>query len=113
MSTGLNETSLALLPGVAGPNELSGVSMLLYNRHPWGTGGSPHAAPLRGPLTPALTCSQTGDLKRYYTDLEAMAMLTAGLCHDIDHRGTNNLYQMKYNLLTVISHCSTTSASYF
>lgn len=22
-------------------------------------------------------------------------MVTAGLCHDIDHRGTNNLYQMK------------------
>lgn len=42
---------------------------------------------------------QTGDLKRYYTDLEAMAMVTAGLCHDIDHRGTNNLYQMKYVLV--------------
>ncbi|XP_022539784.2 rod cGMP-specific 3',5'-cyclic phosphodiesterase subunit alpha [Astyanax mexicanus] len=41
------------------------------------------------------TLLMTGDLKRYYTDLEAMAMLTAGLCHDIDHRGTNNLYQMK------------------
>ncbi|XP_067314135.1 rod cGMP-specific 3',5'-cyclic phosphodiesterase subunit alpha isoform X2 [Pseudorasbora parva] len=41
------------------------------------------------------TLLMTGDLKRYYTDLEAMAMVTAGLCHDIDHRGTNNLYQMK------------------
>lgn len=30
-----------------------------------------------------------------------MAMVTAGLCHDIDHRGTNNLYQMKYVLITV------------
>lgn len=38
---------------------------------------------------------QTGDLKRYYTDLECMAMVTAGFLHDIDHRGTNNLYQMK------------------
>ncbi|XP_048398920.1 rod cGMP-specific 3',5'-cyclic phosphodiesterase subunit alpha isoform X3 [Stegostoma tigrinum] len=37
----------------------------------------------------------TGNLKRYYTDLEALAMVTAALCHDIDHRGTNNLYQMK------------------
>uniref|UniRef100_A0A672MP52 Phosphodiesterase n=1 Tax=Sinocyclocheilus grahami TaxID=75366 RepID=A0A672MP52_SINGR len=37
----------------------------------------------------------TGDLKCYYTDLETMAMVTAGLCHDIDHRGINNLYQMK------------------
>uniref|UniRef100_A0A667YK74 Phosphodiesterase n=1 Tax=Myripristis murdjan TaxID=586833 RepID=A0A667YK74_9TELE len=41
------------------------------------------------------TLLMTGDLKRYYTDLESMAMVTAGLCHDIDHRGTNNLYQMK------------------
>lgn len=39
--------------------------------------------------------SQTGKLKSYYTDLEAFAMVTASLCHDIDHRGTNNLYQMK------------------
>lgn len=28
-------------------------------------------------------------------------MVTAGLCHDIDHRGTNNLYQMKYVLIKV------------
>ncbi|XP_048399564.1 rod cGMP-specific 3',5'-cyclic phosphodiesterase subunit beta-like [Stegostoma tigrinum] len=41
------------------------------------------------------TLLMTGKLKRYYTDLETMAMVTAGLCHDIDHRGTNNLYQMK------------------
>ncbi|XP_066431023.1 rod cGMP-specific 3',5'-cyclic phosphodiesterase subunit beta-like [Eleutherodactylus coqui] len=41
------------------------------------------------------TLLMTGKLKRYYTDLEAMAMVTAGFCHDIDHRGTNNLYQMK------------------
>ncbi|TNM91884.1 hypothetical protein fugu_018896 [Takifugu bimaculatus] len=37
----------------------------------------------------------TGMLKRYYTDLEVMAMITAGFLHDIDHRGTNNLYQVK------------------
>lgn len=30
-------------------------------------------------------------------------MVTAGLCHDIDHRGTNNLYQMKYELRTIIT----------
>ncbi|XP_044133399.1 rod cGMP-specific 3',5'-cyclic phosphodiesterase subunit alpha isoform X2 [Bufo gargarizans] len=41
------------------------------------------------------TLLMTGNLKRYYTDLEAMAMVTAAFCHDIDHRGTNNLYQMK------------------
>uniref|UniRef100_A0A8C6XTX8 Phosphodiesterase n=1 Tax=Naja naja TaxID=35670 RepID=A0A8C6XTX8_NAJNA len=37
----------------------------------------------------------TGRLKKYYTDLEAFAMVSAAFCHDIDHRGTNNLYQMK------------------
>lgn len=37
----------------------------------------------------------SGDLKRYFTDMETMAMVTAGLCHDIDHRGTNNGYQLK------------------
>nr|XP_025130116.1 cone cGMP-specific 3',5'-cyclic phosphodiesterase subunit alpha' isoform X4 [Bubalus bubalis] len=37
----------------------------------------------------------TGRLKKYYTDLEAFAMIAAAFCHDIDHRGTNNLYQMK------------------
>ncbi|XP_043925779.1 rod cGMP-specific 3',5'-cyclic phosphodiesterase subunit beta-like [Protopterus annectens] len=41
------------------------------------------------------TLLMTGNLKIYYTDLEALAMVTAALCHDIDHRGTNNLYQMK------------------
>ncbi|XP_005991621.1 cone cGMP-specific 3',5'-cyclic phosphodiesterase subunit alpha' isoform X2 [Latimeria chalumnae] len=41
------------------------------------------------------TLLMTGKLKRYYTDLEAFAMVAAAFCHDIDHRGTNNLYQMK------------------
>ncbi|XP_053438713.1 cone cGMP-specific 3',5'-cyclic phosphodiesterase subunit alpha' [Nycticebus coucang] len=41
------------------------------------------------------TLLTTGRLKKYYTDLEAFAMLAAAFCHDIDHRGTNNLYQMK------------------
>jgi len=38
---------------------------------------------------------QTGKLRRYYTDLDAFAMVAAAFCHDIDHRGTNNLYQTK------------------
>ncbi|XP_025130115.1 cone cGMP-specific 3',5'-cyclic phosphodiesterase subunit alpha' isoform X2 [Bubalus bubalis] len=41
------------------------------------------------------TLLMTGRLKKYYTDLEAFAMIAAAFCHDIDHRGTNNLYQMK------------------
>ncbi|XP_067909431.1 cone cGMP-specific 3',5'-cyclic phosphodiesterase subunit alpha' [Heterodontus francisci] len=41
------------------------------------------------------TLLMTGKIKKYYSDLEAFAMITAAFCHDIDHRGTNNLYQMK------------------
>ncbi|CAB1318295.1 unnamed protein product, partial [Coregonus sp. 'balchen'] len=41
------------------------------------------------------TLLTTGNLKRYYTDLEVMAMITSAFLHDIDHRGTNNLYQVK------------------
>ncbi|XP_062375189.1 cone cGMP-specific 3',5'-cyclic phosphodiesterase subunit alpha'-like [Sardina pilchardus] len=41
------------------------------------------------------TLLMTGKLKKYYSDLEAFAMVAAGFCHDIDHRGTNNLYQTK------------------
>uniref|UniRef100_UPI00398EB3E7 rod cGMP-specific 3',5'-cyclic phosphodiesterase subunit alpha n=1 Tax=Pristiophorus japonicus TaxID=55135 RepID=UPI00398EB3E7 len=41
------------------------------------------------------TLLMTGQLKCYYSDLETFAMVTAAFCHDIDHRGTNNLYQMK------------------
>uniref|UniRef100_A0A667X0Q3 Phosphodiesterase n=1 Tax=Myripristis murdjan TaxID=586833 RepID=A0A667X0Q3_9TELE len=41
------------------------------------------------------TLLMTGNLKKYYSDLEAFAMVAAGFCHDIDHRGTNNLYQTK------------------
>lgn len=39
---------------------------------------------------------QTGKLRKYYSDLDAFAMVAAAFCHDIDHRGTNNLYQTKY-----------------
>ncbi|XP_075949851.1 cone cGMP-specific 3',5'-cyclic phosphodiesterase subunit alpha' isoform X1 [Anarhichas minor] len=38
---------------------------------------------------------QTGRLRKYYSDLDAFAMVSAAFCHDIDHRGTNNLYQTK------------------
>ncbi|XP_033840419.1 cone cGMP-specific 3',5'-cyclic phosphodiesterase subunit alpha' [Periophthalmus magnuspinnatus] len=38
---------------------------------------------------------QTGKLRKYYSDLDAFAMVSAAFCHDIDHRGTNNLYQTK------------------
>ncbi|XP_012925259.2 LOW QUALITY PROTEIN: cone cGMP-specific 3',5'-cyclic phosphodiesterase subunit alpha' [Heterocephalus glaber] len=50
------------------------------------------------------TLLMTGRLKKYYTDLEAFAMVAAAFCHDIDHRGTNNLYQMKSTSLLAKLH---------
>ncbi|KAJ8338485.1 hypothetical protein SKAU_G00374510 [Synaphobranchus kaupii] len=67
------------------PREVRGYRKITYHnwRHGFNVGQT------------MFTLLMTGDLKRYYTDLETMAMVTAGFCHDIDHRGTNNLYQMK------------------
>lgn len=50
---------------------------------------------LNSPLKCVSSLFKTGKLKKYYSDLEAFAMVAAGFCHDIDHRGTNNLYQTK------------------
>uniref|UniRef100_A0A6Q2ZHZ8 Phosphodiesterase n=1 Tax=Esox lucius TaxID=8010 RepID=A0A6Q2ZHZ8_ESOLU len=41
---------------------------------------------------------KTGKLRKYYSDLDAFAMVAAAFCHDIDHRGTNNLYQTNLNI---------------
>lgn len=35
--------------------------------------------------------------KGYISDLEAFALLIACLCHDLDHRGTNNTFQINSN----------------
>ncbi|XP_046664181.1 cGMP-dependent 3',5'-cyclic phosphodiesterase-like isoform X2 [Homalodisca vitripennis] len=35
--------------------------------------------------------------KQHFTPLEGLALLTAALCHDIDHRGTNNQFQLETN----------------
>ncbi len=32
----------------------------------------------------------------WFTDLEILVLLVACLCHDLDHRGTNNSFQAKY-----------------
>ncbi|CAD5116850.1 DgyrCDS5694 [Dimorphilus gyrociliatus] len=35
------------------------------------------------------------DLGNYFTDLEKLALFIGCLCHDLDHRGTNNQFQIK------------------
>ncbi|NP_001029121.1 sperm phosphodiesterase 5 [Strongylocentrotus purpuratus] len=37
----------------------------------------------------------TGKLRKLLTDLEIFALIVACLCHDLDHRGTNNTFQVK------------------
>uniref|UniRef100_A0A1A9WNF2 Phosphodiesterase n=1 Tax=Glossina brevipalpis TaxID=37001 RepID=A0A1A9WNF2_9MUSC len=38
---------------------------------------------------------KTGRMERFMTDLEIFGLLVACLCHDLDHRGTNNAFQTK------------------
>lgn len=41
------------------------------------------------------TLLQTGQMFSWFTDLESLVLLVACLCHDLDHRGTNNTFQQK------------------
>lgn len=39
---------------------------------------------------------QIGDFKNVFNDLEMLSLLIACICHDLDHRGTTNNFQIKY-----------------
>ncbi|XP_078579750.1 dual 3',5'-cyclic-AMP and -GMP phosphodiesterase 11-like isoform X5 [Branchiostoma floridae x Branchiostoma japonicum] len=43
------------------------------------------------------TMLKTGSMEDLLDDIEGLALLLACLCHDLDHRGTNNSFQMKSN----------------
>ncbi|KAK4876089.1 hypothetical protein RN001_012511 [Aquatica leii] len=38
---------------------------------------------------------KTGKMERFMCDLDILGLLVACLCHDLDHRGTNNAFQTK------------------
>ncbi|XP_046384320.1 cGMP-specific 3',5'-cyclic phosphodiesterase-like isoform X2 [Ischnura elegans] len=38
---------------------------------------------------------KTGKMERFMNDLDILGLLVACLCHDLDHRGTNNAFQTK------------------
>jgi len=40
------------------------------------------------------TIFYTGQMDTWFTDLEILVLLVGALCHDLDHRGTNNNFQM-------------------
>lgn len=41
-------------------------------------------------------CFQGCEMKGTFSDLEVFGMFVGCLCHDLDHRGTNNAFQQKY-----------------
>jgi hypothetical protein len=44
--------------------------------------------------------SQGCEMKGTFSDLEVLGMFVGCLCHDLDHRGTNNAFQEKYECYT-------------
>ena len=42
---------------------------------------------------------QTGKMNAFMNDLDVFGLLVACLCHDLDHRGTNNAFQLKYEFV--------------
>lgn len=51
---------------------------------------------------------KTGKMERFVTDLEILGLLVACLCHDLDHRGTNNSFQTKTDSPLAILYTTST-----
>lgn len=57
---------------------------------------------------------KTGKMERFMTELEILGLLVACLCHDLDHRGTNNAFQTKTDSpLAVLYSTSTMEHHHF
>ncbi|XP_037793499.1 LOW QUALITY PROTEIN: cGMP-specific 3',5'-cyclic phosphodiesterase-like [Penaeus monodon] len=51
---------------------------------------------------------KTGKMEQFMTDLEMLGLLVACLCHDLDHRGTNNSFQTKTDSPLAILYSTST-----
>lgn len=51
---------------------------------------------------------KTGKMERFMNDLEILGLLVACLCHDLDHRGTNNAFQSKIESPLAILYTTST-----
>ena len=40
-------------------------------------------------------------MNKYMSNLECLGLIVGCLCHDLDHRGTNNAFQTKYVIISV------------
>ncbi|XP_018336925.1 cGMP-specific 3',5'-cyclic phosphodiesterase isoform X2 [Agrilus planipennis] len=57
---------------------------------------------------------KTGKMDRFMSDLDVLGLLVACLCHDLDHRGTNNAFQTKTDSpLAVLYSTSTMEHHHF
>ncbi|XP_013378617.1 cGMP-specific 3',5'-cyclic phosphodiesterase isoform X3 [Lingula anatina] len=60
------------------------------------------------------TMFTTGKMRNMLTDLEVIGLIVACLCHDLDHRGTNNAFQLKVDSpLAVLYSTSTMEHHHF
>lgn len=44
---------------------------------------------------PPLCANQTAGFQETLTEVEILALIVGCVCHDLDHRGTNNAFQAK------------------
>lgn len=51
---------------------------------------------------------KTGKMERFMTELQMLGLLVACLCHDLDHRGTNNSFQTKTDSPLAILYSTST-----
>lgn len=42
------------------------------------------------------------DLMKLIGDLEILVLITSCICHDLDHPGYNNIYQVTYRIFTYL-----------
>jgi len=43
----------------------------------------------------------TGGMNKFMSNLECLGLIVGCLCHDLDHRGTNNAFQTKLVFLLI------------
>jgi len=48
-------------------------------------------------------------MRGYLSDIETLALIVACLCHDLDHRGTNNSFQHKSLMISTTEEPTTRS----
>lgn len=49
-------------------------------------------------------CLQTAGFQETLTEMEILALIVGCICHDLDHRGTNNAFQAKWESITATQH---------